>query len=243
VFTSAADKEAKVTVESQGPQEVVLKAEGQLVGARGKKGFNYVVRIHAYAGSERLRVVPTVMMLYGKRNDTAKVKDLGFEIAVAGGASQFAIGGEKSIAAGGLSAGKDATIFYDSSDHYALGGAATGSGKGKSTKPLTVGWADLSGGGVGVAAGCRYFWQTFPKAISVGDGKLVLHLVWAPAAPLEIFSGMARTHELLVVPHAGATAAELQPRRSGTPTPARSAPSPPSARRARTPRRWPRGTR
>ena len=215
LYSSALDRNAKVEVESEGDQTVVIKASGQMVGASGGKGFHYIVRIHAYAGSARLRIVPIVRRMYGNRDSTSAVTDMGFELSTPpAAAKRFAIGGEKSIATGKLADGQRAAITYSSSDRYDMSGLASGSGRGKSTKPLTVGWAGVSGKSVGLAAGVRYFWQTFPKAASVartddGTGRLTMHLVSAEKKPLIIFSGMARSHEILVLPHAAKSDREL----------------------------------
>ena len=215
LYSSALDRGAKVVVESQGPQTVVIKAAGQMVSASGAKGFHYIVRIHAYAGSARLRIVPVVRRMYGNRDSTSKVADLGFEFSTPPAAARrFAIGGDKSISAGAIAPGQSAAITYSTSDRYNMSGLASGSGRGKSTKPLAVGWAGVSGDRVGLAAGVRYFWQTFPKAVSVSrtdaGGRLTVHLVSAKGKPLVIFSGMARSHEILVLPHAARPARELQ---------------------------------
>ena len=55
--------------------------------------------------------------------------------------------------AGALPVGGEASLAYDTSDHYVLGGVLSGMGKGKSGKPLTVGWADVAGAAGGVAGG------------------------------------------------------------------------------------------
>ncbi len=211
LYSTVNDRTAKVVVESHGRREVVLKAEGRMVSRRGRQGFHYVVRIHAYAGSERLRVVPVVMRLYGRRNETSKIKDFGFEIAVPKAqAKMYAIGtAAGGVRGGGLDAGDTAAIRVLSSDKHVFEGNAAirgkdNAGKCKSTKPLGIGWAALFAPGGGVGAGVRYFWQTFPKALSVsGDGKLVLHLISAEGKPLEMFTGMGRSHELLIVPNDG----------------------------------------
>ena len=216
-YSTAADKDSVVTVEEKTDMRVALLAKGKMTSASGKTSFDYEVRIHAYAGSPEIKVVATIINKFGNRNDPNKVRDLSVELALSPGNSdkpmpcKYAFGtDEETPAAGDVTT--SAWLNVRKSDSYELGGDASGSGKCKSTKPLTLGWGDVSQNGVGVAAGVRRFWQNFPKAIEAKPGELIVHLYPSMQhSPVEVYTGMARTHEVLIVPHVGATKpAELQ---------------------------------
>jgi len=212
-FTSAADGKSTVVVEERNPMRVALLATGKLTAPDGSTGYDYAVRIHAYAGSTRVKVVPTVIKKYGHPRDVKHfIADLSLGLTLApAGPLTYALGGEGAPATGTLRAGQTAHVLVETSDRWVLGGAASGSGKAKSTKPLTLGWGDLAGSRVGVAVGVYRFWQTFPKAIEVnGDGAIAVGLYPKRVGKaLQFFTGMARTHEVLVVFH-GKSAADLQ---------------------------------
>jgi hypothetical protein len=214
-YTSAGDPSGSVTVEEKTPLRVALLATGKLAGS-GPDGYHYEVRIHAYAGSPLVKVVPTVIKKFGKRRDiTQNFTDLslGLKLASAKGLG-YALGGEEAPASGKLDAGKTAGVLVSSSTKWEFTGEAKGSGDPKGKKPLTLGWADLSGADGGVAVGVYRFWQVFPKGLELsGDGTIDVGLLPKRLGkPQEFYTGMARTHEVLVVFHGKAAPAELQKR-------------------------------
>ena len=214
-YTSAGDATSSVTVEEQNPLRVALLATGRLSG-NGPDGYNYEVRIHAYAGSSLVKVVPTIIKKFGKRRDiTQSFTDLSLGLKLASPAGlTYALGGEGAPASGALPAGQTAGVLVKSSDEWVFDGAAKGSGKCKSTKPLTLGWGDLSNPSGGVAVGVYRFWQVFPKGLNLsGDGTIDVGLFPKRLGkPQEFYTGMARTHEVLVVFHGPTPPAELQKR-------------------------------
>jgi len=209
LYSTVYDSAPSVELESEGPQAVIIKAEGQMATAGGRKGFHYIIRIQTWAASDRIRIVPTVMRLYGNRNDKSQISDFGLELAVVGDcASRYAMGVESGTASGTLAPGQEARLTCDASDRYTLEGALSGSGKGKTSKPLTLGWVGLSGPAGGAAVGVRYFWETFPKAVVARapeapgqDARLILRLLDGTAKPFDFLSGMARSHDVLLVLH------------------------------------------
>jgi hypothetical protein len=206
-YTSAADAQSQVVVEEQNAMRVALLATGKLASAdgAGKDRYDYRVRIHAYAGSPVVKVVATVIKKFGAGKDvTHFIGDLslGLKLARAAGAT-YALGGDGAPAAGALAPDQKAGVLVKSSARWEFTGQAKGSGDPKAKKPLTLGWGGVSGPDGGVAAAVYRFWQVWPKAIEVaGDGTLAVGLYpQSLGQPLQFFTGMARTHEVLLVFH------------------------------------------
>lgn len=207
LFSTVHDPEPQVQVESEGPLVVGLKAEGQMATADGRKGFHYIVRIYAYAGSDCIRILPTVMRLWGNRNDKSAVRDFGLDFHLADGLGRgYAVGTPTAAVRGNLAEGEEVGVRCHASDRYELFGATKGDGPAKSVKPLTLGWIAASGPESAVAAGVRYFWETHPKALWVRApkapnerGRLVVRLLDGTVQPFDLISGMARSHSVLLV--------------------------------------------
>lgn len=117
-------------------------------------------------------------------------------------------------------------MLLDNSDHFVItaGDTVVAEGKGKSTKPNSTGWIDLTRGGKGVAVGVKWFWQMFPKSLAV-DAKGLIRVGLFPrqtAEPLEVYMGQSRTHDLTLVFHDDkTTAADLNNVFSGQSRPLR----------------------
>jgi hypothetical protein len=211
-YRSANGASGEVVIEEQTPLYVVIRAKGVLSSSDGAQGFSYLCRLTAYAGQARVTAQVTVTNTVGpRREDAVPLEMLAWEMPTVVKNPQVLIGGQERIHQGAVRAGESGWIYQDSSDSYELGGAFEGSGNGKTSKTLGTGWAAVRGGGRGVAAGVRWFWQLYPKAVeATGDGALRLELYPRMAKPLDIYTGVSRTHELLFDFHDGATpAAEL----------------------------------
>ena len=204
-YTSAADGDSKVIVEEANPMRVALLATGKLAGG-GADRYDYEVRLHAYAGSPVVKVAATIIKKYGPQKEiTHSFSDLslGLKLAGGGGELSYALGGDGAPATGKLAAGKSAGVLVKSSTSWEFTGEAKGSGDPKAKKPLTLGWADLSGDKGGAAVGVYRFWQVCPKGLELsGDGTISIGLFpKACGQPQPFFTGMARTHETLIVFH------------------------------------------
>jgi len=224
------DDQSTVIVEDQSDMRVVLLATGKTVRQGGTDRFDYEVRIAAYRGRAELKVTVSVLKKYGKRRHATHLTDLslGLKLAQADGDLAFALGTDGDAATGQLSGDQHAVVHASSSTSFTLGGAAEGSGNPKKSKPTTLGWGDLRGRSGGVAAGVHRFWQTFPKAIeATGDGRLFVRLYPRQQQEgVDLYTGTARTHEVLIVPHRGKpSVAELQNRFAAFQSPLRAFPS------------------
>lgn len=209
---------ATLEIEENTPVRAVVKATGNFM-KDGSPTLDYVARIYAVAGSPAVRVSFSVINRKGSDwHYFYGFNELSVVLPVkVGGSAKYTIGAsEGSDAAGDLKAGEKATMLQPYSEHYFLGGVASGQGKAKSTWTRKIGWIDLTGADVGVAAGIRYFWQLHPKGLSVdGDGNVSLQIVPKQEKKVEVpagitsqadtrvdfFTGGARTHELLFAFH------------------------------------------
>lgn len=211
LYTTAADSESSVTIEERTPMRVTLLAEGSLNG-KGSDRYNYQVRIHAYNGLPLLKVVPTIMKKYGHpRVTNHKIEDfsLGFKLKDSP-AYSYALGGEDAPATGRVSGEETAQILVKDADEWMFGGKAQGSGNPMKTKPLALGWGGLTGSSGGLSIGIHRFWENCPKSIAAsGKGELTVGLYPDLMGKGQtFFTGMARTHHLLLCFHSSSRQAE-----------------------------------
>ena len=204
-YSVSNDKNRKTVLEEQNRMRVTRKISGKLTAKNGKTAYDYVVRMYFYAGSNRVKMVPTIIKKYGKRRDMRHAfqdVSLDLKLANANGLT-CALGGNAVPTIRKLGANDSASVLIKDSTYWAFGGVAKGGGNPKKDKPLTLGWANLSGKNGGVAVGVYRFWQTFPKGLEVkGDGTINIGLYpKSVGKPLQFFTGMARTHEILLVFH------------------------------------------
>ncbi|MCG3180968.1 MAG: hypothetical protein BIFFINMI_03335 [Phycisphaerae bacterium] len=105
-------------------------------------------------------------------------------------------------------------------------------GKEEKAKALTATWLDLGDGQKGVAAGIRWFWQTYPRAIKVGGTTLTVMLQanMASKPPLlerphsvraHYYPGMSKTSEVLLDFHGPRDLARLTGAQAGLQSPLR----------------------
>jgi hypothetical protein len=201
----------KVEIEESGPMRVVVKASGSHFDHEGHKALGYVVRFYAYAGSPVVRVSHTFVNRQGtKPADHVAAHKIAFQVPTALGTGTVTVGGEDKP----HSFRAEGWITQVSSDKYTIAGAGGGepvAGKGKSTKPLTTGWIDLTGDRAGLAMGVRWFWQMYPKRLAVdakgymtADLYTVVEDADAPAwvkGPWDVYMGQSRTHYLTFLFH------------------------------------------
>ncbi|MFO7898567.1 MAG: hypothetical protein R6V58_05860 [Planctomycetota bacterium] len=179
-YSVANDKNRKAVVEEKNSVRLTRRITGKLSAKNGKTSYDYVIREHFYAGSGRVLVVPTIIKKYGKRRDIShRFQDLSLSLKLVNARNlTCALGGNKVPTIRKLGADDSAHVLVRDSEHWTFGGVAKGGGNPKKEKPLTLGWASLSGENGGVAAGVYRFWQTHPKAIEVkGDGTMTVGLM------------------------------------------------------------------
>jgi len=230
-YLSALDADGKVSIERQGPMEVVVKAEGAHKDAAGERVLDYIVRFHAYARSPVVRVSHTFVNRQGaKPADHFAVEALEFAVPTKLGGP----GGLVGLAGGKAAAGAELTALQRTSDELKISADGEGSaGKGKSTKPLSTGWISAAKGGLGLAAGIRWFWQMHPKGLSLDKtGRLTLSLIPREKLrsgdadadkhiqqPFDVYMGQSRTHYVTFLFHKGLAPARLAEFFTGTQLP------------------------
>ncbi len=212
-YLAALDRNVNVYLEEQGPLHVVLRATGSFKHQEtswGKlspeKKLDFDCRLYAYAGSPDVKVVVSITNRQGALADYIPLSALFLELPTTVKKGNCIFGTEEGgINRGSLASAPDAYIYQPSSSEHIFGGAVTGKGGGKETKPDTMGWGDLSDGKKGLAVGVRWFWQLYPKAIDLtADGTVRAGLYSRRyGKPLKIYTGVARTHELRLSFHKG----------------------------------------
>lgn len=206
VYRSSLDEASQVKIEKKTPLYLRLRAEGYLQSVTRKKGFRYLCRVTAFAGLSRVEVQVTVFNTMGPdRKDKVALDSLQWEIPTVLARPRVLLGGDQELYETQLQSEDSVWIHQKSSDEYQLGGRLTGKGEGKSSKPLSTGWIDAGGATAGVSAGVRWFWQLHPKSLQVdGNGRLLIGLYPEMSESLDIYTGVSRTHDMLLYFHSGA---------------------------------------
>jgi hypothetical protein len=206
--SSTNDATGRVEIEESGSRRVVVKATGRHVGEGGHV-LDYIVRFYAYADSPVVRVSHTFVSKQGNSPaDFHWMAGLHLDAPTKLGGGKVTIGTEKAP----VSCAAPGSIHQVNSDRYEVAGTMSEvpiAGKGKSTKPLTTGWIDVTKGDLGLAAGIKWFWQMRPKKLSVNkDGLLSVGLYPLGSRPLEVYMGQSRTHFVTFLFHDGKTGAK-----------------------------------
>ncbi len=190
-------------IEEAGPVRVVVKVTGTFMKGE-EKTLDFVARIYTLAGSPSVRVAFTVINRVGTKFESfigIKELSLAIPLKVSSGKRNYAFGavGDPDHK-GTLAPGEKATLLQLTSTEYTVNGEKYPGGRDGLSRRL--GWVDLTGGDVGLAVGVRYFWQLYPKGLQVsGDGSVKVMLVAPGGERPPMFTGGARTHEILFAFH------------------------------------------
>ncbi len=232
--TAATAVVKELAVEEKGPGRVVVLAKGSFQEGGADK-LDFQARYYAMAGSPSVRVAFTVINRQGQAFDEfVGLRELGFELPLALGGDaekKFALGAsEGEDLAGALGGGEKVALVQPSSLEYAVSGKAEGRGKCRELLTKRVGWISLAGTDAAATAAVRWFWQLHPKGLeAAGDGTLKVWIVpfqekpaevpagefSEPRARIDLYTGGARTHEMLFAFHAPAGAADARARSAG----------------------------
>jgi hypothetical protein len=205
-YLASLDPNARLVLEEKGPLHAVIHATGSFRDAAGERRFDFDCRLYAYAGCPYVETVVTLLNRQGQEPDKIALDGFFLELPTTVRQGTCAFGTEDgAVNKSSLAEKSEAYIFQSSSSEHIFGGAVTGRGGGKQTKPTTIGWGGLSDQTKGLAAGVKWFWQLHPKSIEINAGGR-LHVGLYPARcakPLDIYAGVARTHEVRLFFHAG----------------------------------------
>jgi len=186
----SAEPPAEMVVEERGPLRVAVTLRG-----RYGNGFGYDVRLEAYAGLGRVRVLHT--FVNGLSAATTSLERIRLHLPAPGEGkaaqwSALAVGGEDL----GGELGKGARVTQvDAHTLAAAGGPRPG---------RLSGWFELRGPAFRMGVDAPFFWQEFPQAMEASASGLTYDL-WADVAgPAPVGVGAAKTHELLLVYGGGA---------------------------------------
>lgn len=170
---STADrKDAKVTVEENGPVRTVIRIEASTSPPGAP--FGYKLRIYAWRGRADIRIDYTLKNdLLGPTGQNLFFDDFSLVFKPRFDAAQASavFGGESSNHGGAWGAG--GRLLQSAAGAYAGEGSVSGSGA------RAAGWLDASQSGRGgVQALVRDFWQQFPKALQTEAGGTVKVGLW-----------------------------------------------------------------
>jgi len=208
-YLGSNDPSAEIKVESSGPMRVVLRTEGDFLDAGGDAGFHYICRLYFYNNSPVVRLAYTFENrgpYQESREDKVTVEGLHFELPVAGGDYSYYVGYPAGVESGTLASGAEAYVYVQNSGEFihVANGSESVVADPKAEKPDNIGWIGLqsSGNSTGdgvIGVGLRYFWQMYPSSLEVSADGGLLTVGMIPARlnqPLDIYSGVARTHYL-----------------------------------------------
>jgi hypothetical protein len=174
----------RVQITERGP----LRSRVELEGGYGN-GFDYLIRIDAYAGQPFLRLLHTFI----NRNSAAlvRVSRIAIEWPLELPPSTPYVAGAASGAmhTGKLGDGSFGLVQLDNKRHRVNGQERAG------TLP---GWLALQPEGAGFGLAARWFWQEYPQGFALQPGRLTYNL-WDPEGGAAVAGmGAAKTHELVL---------------------------------------------
>ncbi len=180
--TAAPARQARIA--EAGPLRTRIELEGEY-----GNGFDYLIRVDAYAGQPFLRILHTLI----NRNAEPYVdmSQLTLDIPLTGlGAASYAIGVEGKEPRTGPLLKDDVRVVQPDNLTYVLDGA-TREGR-------LAGWVDMIGGVGNVGVAARWLWREYPKGFALRSDHVTYNL-WDPAAaPAKTGMGAAKTHEVVI---------------------------------------------
>ena len=195
-ITSFFDVDGK-RLEAQAPTSVKVTEPGPLrarIEVRGRyaAGFDYVVRVDAFANQPFLRLLHTFEQHspepYTFVRQLAMTLPLTFEGPVA-----YSAGREKGQPFAGVMPEAGFTFLQEDNDTLRVGA--------ERHTEAAAGWIDVHDASHGVALAARFFWQEYPQSFELHRTGLTYNL-WAPGAlPAKIGMGAAKTHEMVLYFH------------------------------------------
>jgi len=160
-------KPVSLSIERRGPLHATVAIRGEHVSRSGKKCFSFVVRIHAFAGCDFIKVDHLIINDNPTGNFT-NFREVALSLELADEMHSVRVGGGGKAQEG---RGQSLRLFQADHNHYQLSGAG-GSSKGKRAE----GW--VSGRSVSgyVTVAVKDFWQQWPKSLEVEGNEMRIGL-------------------------------------------------------------------
>ncbi len=183
---------------AQAPSELHLVDAGPLrvrVDLRGTygSGFDYEIRIEAYAGQPLVHVWHTFINRHPV--PYSSVSSLDVELPLAAPMSEYRYGAVGSDAVAGA--------LGDGGLHLAQIDNATFARETESRPGQLSGWVELSSASMRVGIASRWFWQEYPQSLDVQRDRIA-YSEWAPTSqPAKFGVGAAVTHEFAMWENSG----------------------------------------
>ncbi len=184
IRSGQAQPPARLDVIESGP----LRVRVELQGTYGN-GFDYLVRVEAYAGQPMVRVWHTFINRFP--TPYVSIPRLGVELPLAeplAARYRYGVVGQRTVS-GHLTA--DGIRLYQSDNESHAVDDAKRAGQ-------LAGWLELDGERATIGLAARWMWEQYPQSIAAQRNRLVYNL-WAPEAdPAKAGVGAAKTHEFVV---------------------------------------------
>ena len=184
-------------VEPQAPTVVKVTEPGPLrvrIELRGRyaTGFDYVVRIDAFANQPFVRVFHTFEQHSPEPYTFVRQLTIAVPLKFDGPVS-YSAGREQGQPFAGAAPETGVAILQEGNETLRVGADRHAA--------HAAGWIDVHDATHGVALAARFFWQEYPQSFELRPGALLYNL-WAPGAlPAKVGMGTAKTHEMVLYFH------------------------------------------
>jgi hypothetical protein len=207
-FSCLHGKVSSVAVEESGPVRAVVHVRGDHHNQDGERLFGYEARIYAYAGLPWLEAEYT--LVNDADDEFTQLQRVSFEAKPQLGAARLGFTGAYHDL---YEARQDFTAFADATVGFGIfaglhiydteGNHVETPNAGELSHKLAHGWLDLSDEQGGVTVVVRRALHLLPKQMCSTEGAVRADLWPERAGTLRLHQGMARTHRLGLLFHAG----------------------------------------
>jgi hypothetical protein len=189
IFSTYHRNPSEFEIEENGPLKTVISIKGRYTSINGVEHMKYATRIYAYKGKTYLRVRHSYAngLLYDSWqqssndfSDDETTDSITIDFTLNLDSKNYLLETEKgNTLSGTLNQGE--TVFVQQEDTNTIGDLTyivDTNGQTSTTLGNAEGYGDLSDQSKGLTISQRYFWQKYPKRMTVtGDGKISLGLV------------------------------------------------------------------
>lgn len=171
MFTYLASRDAavSVTLEEAGPVRATIAATGWYTSDRNEKACMFQTRMTVWAGKPWIDVNHATIITFD--TDRKRLRELGFNIPTAGGAT-WRFGGDGKTHEGAIPDKQTVWFHQDRYDHFRV---AQGADSIIAEGARTDGWAQLVTPQGSITLAARNLWQLFPKEIELGANTMTFH--------------------------------------------------------------------